>query len=91
MDVEATNDLHISKEVCTTMCRHFGAPVVPGVPLEVIFLDLDSIPSTYLHTKSFSKIKTSTADFKLSGRLKTVATPQQVELGGVSPDAMQLF
>jgi len=90
-EVKVSTDFGERPEVSSTLCRHFGSPIVKGVPMEVIISDLNNTPTAYVHTVKSTKLKVSTKDFIVPGGLKTVASPQQVEAGNMSPEAMQLF
>ena len=91
IESQSTNDFHLAPGAGVGLCRLYGIPVVPGIPLEVNAQDMNLNPVNYLHSRLFTKTTASTADFALPTGYRPMKSVQEILQSNVTEDAMQLF
>lgn len=88
---QSTDDFHLPEAVGTTLCRLYGVPIIPGIPIEVDCRDMDLSFSSLLQLKKSTKVKVSAADFAPPIGYKRLENVQEIFNSNEDQDAMQLF
>jgi hypothetical protein len=91
LDSQSTDDFHLAPGAGLGLCRMYGIPLVPGIPLEVDCKDSDLSPTCFLESKKYTKTKVSAADFAIPAGYKRIESIEEIMKSIDMQDAMQLF
>ncbi len=91
IDSQSTDDFHLPTGAGTSLCRLYGVPIVPGIPIEVSCKDMDLSFSSLLQLKKSAKTRVSAADFALPVGYKRLDSIEEIMKSNDDQDAMQLF
>ena len=91
VDTQSTDDFHLPEGAGIGLCKLYGIPQVPGIPIDVISTDLNMNADAFLKSAKAIKIKTSSADFILPSAYKRVKNIEETSTSTMDADTMQLF
>jgi hypothetical protein len=91
IDSQSTEDFHLAPGAGLGLCKLYGIPLVPGIPLYVECKDMDLSRSNYLESHKYTKTKVSARDFALPLGYRKLKGAEEIMQSNVNPDAMQLF
>jgi hypothetical protein len=91
IDSQSTDDFHLAPGAGLGLCRLYGLPLVPGIPLKVIAKDSDLNPKTYLQSKQGTKTKVNASDFAIPPGYKLLKRIEEITQTAETQDALLLF
>ena len=91
MESQSSDDLHLAPGAALALCRLYGIPLVPGIPVEARNTDLEHHSSYQLQTTKCTKTMVSEKDFALPRGYEHLKNLQEMTKSDVTEDGMLLF